>query len=76
MNLLGKLSWSAIPFDQPIVMVATAWVIVVIASVLGWVTLRGYWPYLWREWITVRRPQAHRRHVYRAGADHAAAWLH
>ena len=24
MNLLGNLSWSAIPFDQPIVMFATA----------------------------------------------------
>ena len=24
MNLLGKLSWSAIPFDQPIIMGATA----------------------------------------------------
>ena len=21
-------------------------------AVLGWVTLKGYWPYLWREWIT------------------------
>ena len=20
--------------------------------ILGWVTLKGYWPYLWREWIT------------------------
>ena len=52
MTLLGKLSWSAIPFDQPIVMVATALMVLGIGSVLAWVTLKGYVPYLWREWIT------------------------
>src|SRR5271170_1041999 len=52
MNLLGKLTWSAIPFDQPIIMGATAFMIIVVASVLGWVTLNGWWPYLWRDWIT------------------------
>src|SRR5499426_2186830 len=52
MNLLGKLTWSAVPFDQPIVMGACAGVILVIVSVLGWVTLKGYVPYLWREWMT------------------------
>ena len=52
MNLLGKLSWEAIPFDQPIVMAATAGMVVAVVSVLGWVTLKGYVPYLWREWIT------------------------
>jgi cytochrome o ubiquinol oxidase subunit I len=52
MNLLGKLSWTAIPFDQPIVMAATAGMIAAIVLVLGWVTLKGYVPYLWREWIT------------------------
>jgi cytochrome o ubiquinol oxidase subunit I len=52
MNLFGKLSWSAIPLDQPIVMLASAFMILAVASVLGWVTLKGYWPYLWREWLT------------------------
>ena len=52
MNLLGKLSWSAIPFDQPIVMFATALMVLIIVFVLGWVTLKGHVPYLWREWIT------------------------
>src|SRR5208282_3840127 len=52
MNLLGKLSWNAIPFDQPIVMAATAGMIAAIVVVLGWITLKGYVPYLWREWIT------------------------
>src|SRR3977135_1727491 len=52
MNLLGKLSWNAIPFDQPIVMAATAGMVAAVVLVLGWVTLKGYVPYLWREWIT------------------------
>src|ERR1700740_767041 len=52
MNLLGKLSWNAIPFDQPIVMAATAGMVVAVVSVVGWVTFKGYVPYLWREWIT------------------------
>jgi cytochrome o ubiquinol oxidase subunit I len=52
MNLLGKLSWSAIPFDQPIVVGASAGMILAIGAVLAWITLKGYWPYLWREWIT------------------------
>src|ERR1700683_5814717 len=52
MNLLGKLDWSAIPFDQPIIMGASGGVVVAIAAILSWVTLKGYVPYLWREWIT------------------------
>ena len=52
MNLLGKLSWSAIPFDQPIIMGATAFMALLVGSVLLWVTLKGAWPYLWREWLT------------------------
>jgi cytochrome o ubiquinol oxidase subunit 1 len=52
MNLLGKLSWDAIPFNEPIVMGASAGMVMAIGVILGWVTLKGYWPYLWREWIT------------------------
>src|ERR1700751_2272979 len=52
MTLLGKLDWSAIPFDQPIVMGTVAGMVLVIVLVLSWVTLKGYVPYLWREWIT------------------------
>jgi cytochrome o ubiquinol oxidase subunit 1 len=52
MNLLGKLSWSAIPFDQPIVMGALSLVVIAVVLILGWVTVKGHWPYLWREWIT------------------------
>src|ERR1700677_3094416 len=49
---MGKLSWSAIPFDQPIPMIASALMILGIAAVLIWVWVKGYVPYLWREWIT------------------------
>src|ERR1700677_1068852 len=49
---MGKLSWSAIPFDQPIPMIASALMILGIAAVLIWVWVKGYLPYLWREWIT------------------------
>jgi cytochrome o ubiquinol oxidase subunit I len=52
MNFLGKLSWSAVPYDQPIIMGASGMVVLGIVLVLGWVTLMGYWPYLWREWLT------------------------
>src|SRR4051812_12894009 len=52
MNLLGKLSWDAIPFDQPIIMAASGMMVLGIVLVLAWVTLKGWWPYLWREWLT------------------------
>ncbi|WP_315761748.1 MULTISPECIES: cytochrome o ubiquinol oxidase subunit I [unclassified Bradyrhizobium] len=50
--MLGKLTWSAIPFDQPIPLVAAGVVLAVILGVLLWVLIKGYIPYLWREWIT------------------------
>ncbi|MGH6674884.1 MAG: cytochrome o ubiquinol oxidase subunit I [Xanthobacteraceae bacterium] len=50
--MFGKLSWAAIPFDQPIPMIASSVVAVVIIGTLLWVTVKGWLPYLWREWIT------------------------
>ena len=50
--MLGKLSWAAIPLDQPIPLVAAGLVGFVIFGVLVFVTLKGWLPYLWREWIT------------------------
>ncbi len=52
MNLLGRLSWSAIPYDQPIPMAASVLMILAILLILGWIVLKGHLPYLWREWIT------------------------
>ncbi|MBB5715698.1 cbb3-type cytochrome c oxidase subunit I [Sphingomonas aerophila] len=50
--MFGKLDWSAIPFDQPIPLIAAAAIGVILAAVLGWITVKGHWPYLWNEWIT------------------------
>src|ERR1700704_1950271 len=50
--MLGKLTWAAIPFDQPIPMIASGVVALSILAVLAWVVIRGPLPYLWREWIT------------------------
>jgi len=50
--MLGKLTWDAVPFDQPIPLVTGAVVILAIVGILAWITLKGWLPYLWREWIT------------------------
>ena len=50
--MMGRLTWAAIPFDQPVVMIASGTVGFVIFCVLALVTVKGWWPYLWREWIT------------------------
>jgi cytochrome o ubiquinol oxidase subunit 1 len=52
MAILGKLTWSALPLDQPIPMVASLVVMLTLFGVIAWVTIKGYVPYLWREWIT------------------------
>jgi cytochrome o ubiquinol oxidase subunit I len=50
--MLGKLTWDAIPFDQPIPLITSIVVIAIILAVLIWVTVKGYWVYLFEEWIT------------------------
>jgi cytochrome o ubiquinol oxidase subunit 1 len=50
--LLGKLSWDALPLHQPIPLVTSLVMVLVIFSVLAWIAMKGYGPYLWREWIT------------------------
>src|SRR5271154_2806860 len=52
MNLLGKLSWDAIPLDQPIPLIAGGTVFALVGLIVLWVILAGHLPYLWREWIT------------------------
>ncbi|WP_026606584.1 cytochrome o ubiquinol oxidase subunit I [Methylocapsa acidiphila] len=48
----GKLSWAAIPFDQPIPLIASGVVGFALVAVLALIALKGWLPYLWREWIT------------------------
>jgi cytochrome o ubiquinol oxidase subunit I len=50
--MFGKLTWAAIPFDQPIPLFAGAIVGFGIFCVLVYVALKGWVPYLWNEWIT------------------------
>src|SRR5271156_4287942 len=50
--MLGNLTWAAIPFDQPLPLYAMGVVGIFILAVLGLVTVKGWWPYLWREWLT------------------------
>jgi cytochrome o ubiquinol oxidase subunit 1 len=50
--MLGKLTWNAIPWDQPIPLAAGAAVFSIAIAVVAWVVLKGHLPYLWREWIT------------------------
>jgi cytochrome o ubiquinol oxidase subunit 1 len=50
--MLGKLTWDAIPWSEPIPLLSAGFVGLFIAAVLLWVVVKGYLPYLWREWIT------------------------
>ena len=50
--MLGKLNWDAVPLSEPIPMAAGGLVVAFVLGVLAYTTWRGYWPYLWREWIT------------------------
>jgi cytochrome o ubiquinol oxidase subunit I len=50
--MLGKLTWAAIPFDQPIPLIVGGVVLVAILAVVAWVIIAGHLPYVWHEWIT------------------------
>src|SRR6202161_808219 len=50
--MFGKLTWDAIPLNEPIPLATVCVLIVGIAGILTIVTWKGWWPYLWREWIT------------------------
>lgn len=50
--MFGRLTWNAIPFTEPLPLFTSLVVILVIVSVLAWIVLKGYLPYLWEEWIT------------------------
>jgi len=49
--MLGKLTWAAIPLDQPIPMIASCVVALAVFGILALVLVKGWLPYLWREWI-------------------------
>jgi cytochrome o ubiquinol oxidase subunit I len=50
--LLGKLTWDALPLHEPIPLAASGMMIAGILGVVLLVLLKGWAPYVWREWIT------------------------
>ncbi|MBV9420310.1 MAG: cbb3-type cytochrome c oxidase subunit I [Alphaproteobacteria bacterium] len=50
--MFGKLDWSAVPFDQPIPLITSLVIIVVLVGAIAYAGVKGWWPYFWREWIT------------------------
>jgi cytochrome o ubiquinol oxidase subunit 1 len=50
--MLGKLSWSSLPLGQPIPLAAAALIGLVILGTLALATWKGWWPTLWKDWIT------------------------
>ena len=50
--VFGRLSWEAIPFHEPILLVTFAGVVLGGLAVLGALTYFKLWGMLWRDWIT------------------------
>ncbi|MGB8245120.1 MAG: cbb3-type cytochrome c oxidase subunit I, partial [Pseudolabrys sp.] len=50
--MLGKLSWAAVPLDHPIPLIAGCVAFGIVGGFVVYVVLKGWAPYLWREWIT------------------------
>jgi len=50
--MLGKLTWAAVPLDQPIPLVAGCVAFGIVGGIVVYIVLKGWAPYLWREWIT------------------------
>ncbi|MDE2262546.1 MAG: cytochrome o ubiquinol oxidase subunit I [Gammaproteobacteria bacterium] len=50
--MLGRLTWQAIPFHEPLPLFSGLGVLITVVAILAWVVAKGYVPYLWREWIT------------------------
>jgi cytochrome o ubiquinol oxidase subunit I len=50
--MFGRLTWDAIPLNEPIPLMTVCVLIVGIIGILSLVTIKRWWPYLWREWIT------------------------
>ena len=50
--MFGKLTLAAVPLDQPIPLIASGVVGLILVGVLSWIVFAGHLPYLWREWIT------------------------
>ncbi|USI73056.1 cytochrome o ubiquinol oxidase subunit I [Sphingomonas morindae] len=50
--IFGKLTLADIPYQEPIIMGATAFMGIVTLAIAGFVLKGRHLPYLWREWLT------------------------
>ncbi|MFP3248413.1 MAG: cbb3-type cytochrome c oxidase subunit I, partial [Paraburkholderia sp.] len=50
--MFGKLTLDAIPYHEPIIVIAGAGMVFAALVVLGAITYFGKWKYLWTEWLT------------------------
>jgi len=50
--MFGRLTWDAIPFHEPIPLITSVVVILIVVLVLGTIVIKGWVPYLWSEWVT------------------------
>src|SRR6266705_2185604 len=50
--MFGKLTWAAIPFDQPIPLITSLVILLAMTAIAVWVWRKGWSPYLWHEYIT------------------------
>ena len=50
--MFGRLTLQALPLDQPIPLIASLTVFGLAVAVFLFVVWKGWFPYLWREWIT------------------------
>src|SRR5262249_53834159 len=51
-SMFGRLTSAAVPLDQPIPLVAGCVAFGIVGGIALYVLLKGWGPYLWREWIT------------------------
>lgn len=50
--LFGRLYWDSVPWQDPIVMVVLVGALLGALAVVGFVTYKKLWGYLWTEWLT------------------------
>ncbi len=50
--VFGKLSWDVIPYYEPVLVTTFIGIALGGGALFAWVTYKGLWGYLWREWFT------------------------
>ena len=55
--MFGKLSLSAVPYEDPIIMGAVGGAMLLGLVILALITYYGKWTYLWKEWLTSLDPK-------------------